>query len=133
MKCIVTNINEKYEEDIFVDAEKGQSITIRADIKEFISANAGGYPVKNIISVGDEKYEIRIFLSADKEDKNYCIEKPMYYFLRKTKGKIVPIGIDSGDNYYCVNNENGKVYYWSAGEDQYYCIASSLEKFTDLF
>lgn len=27
-----------------------------------------------------------------------------------TKGKIIPIGVDSGDNYFCVNNETGKVY-----------------------
>ena len=53
--------------------------------------------------------------------------------MKKTKGKIVPIGIDSGDNYYCVNNETGKVYYWSAGEDSYYCIAESIAEFVTLF
>ena len=57
----------------------------------------------------------------------------MDYFLEKTKGKIVPIGLDSGDNYYCVNNETGKVYYWSAGEDSYYCIAESIMDFIELF
>jgi len=132
MKCIATNI-KKYNERIFSDAEKSHSITIRDDIKAFVKQNAGGYPIKDIIISDGEEYEIRVFLSADRDDENYCIEKSMEYFLQKTKGKIIPIGIDSGDNYYCVNNETGKVYYWSAGEDQYYCIAADLNEFVDLF
>ena len=46
---------------------------------------------------------------------------------------MVPIGIDSGDNYYCVNNENGKVYYWSSSEDSYYYIAESIDEFASFF
>ncbi|MBL6462081.1 MAG: SMI1/KNR4 family protein [Blautia sp.] len=42
-------------------------------------------------------------------------------------------GIDSGDNYYCVNNENGKVYYWSSSEDSYYYIAESIDEFASFF
>ena len=37
--------------------------------------------------------------------------------------------LTSGDNYYCVNNENGKVYYWSSSEDSYYYIAESIDEF----
>lgn len=132
MRCIATGI-KKYDEILFVNAEKNHSVKIREDIKAFVKENTGGYPIKDVISSGGEEYEIRVFLSADTEDKNYCIEKPMDYFLQKTKGKIIPIGIDSGDNYYCVNNETGKVYYWSAGEDQYYCIALNLDEFVELF
>ena len=55
------------------------------------------------------------------------------FFLNRTKAKIVPIGIDSGDNYYCVNNENGKVYYWSSSEDSYYYIAESIDEFASFF
>ena len=72
-------------------------------------------------------------MALDSSDCNYYIEKPLDFFLDKTKGKIVPIGIDSGDNYYCVNNETGKVYYWSASSDQYYCIAESLDEFVNAF
>lgn len=52
---------------------------------------------------------------------------------QKRKDRIIPIGIDSGDNYYCVNNETGKVYYWSMELDEYYCIAENLEMFVSLF
>jgi hypothetical protein len=72
-------------------------------------------------------------MALDESDKNYYILKSMNYFLKKTKGKIIPIGIDSGDNYYCVNNETGKVYYWSAGEDSYYCVAETVDEFVALF
>lgn len=133
MKCIATNIKKSFNEKVFADAEKEFAITIKQTIKDFIKLNAGGYPVKDIVSIDGEDYEVRVFLSADKEDTNYYIAKPMNYFLKKTKNKIIPIGLDSGDNYYCVNNDTEKVYFWSAGEDQYYCIANNLDEFAARF
>ena len=133
MKCISENCKLNINKKIFKDAEKTYSITIRSEIKDFLGENSGGYPVKDIIVSGGEEYEVRAFMSLDESDKNYYILKPMDYFLKKTKGKIIPIGIDSGDNYYCVNNETGKVYYWSAGEDSYYCVAETVDEFVALF
>ena len=133
MKCISTNVKRNIDSTILADAEKKYSITIRDDIKEFIASNSGGYPTKDIIDVEGEEYEVRVFLSLDPEDKNYCIVKPLDFFLNKTKAKIIPVGIDSGDNYYCVNNETGKVYYWGASEDSYYCIAETIDDFISLF
>ena len=133
MKSISTNVKSNVDNTIFAEAEKKYSITIRKDIKNFISVNAGGYPTKDVIVADGDEYEVRVFLSLDSEDKNYCVTKPLDFFLNKTKAKIVPIGLDSGDNYYCVNNENGIVYYWCASEDSYYCIAESIEKFVALF
>ena len=133
MKCISENRKLNINKKIFEDAEKTYSITIRSESKDFLGENSGGYPVKDIIVSDGEEYEVRVFMSLDESDKNYYILKPMDYFLKKTKGKIIPIGIDSGDNYYCVNNETGKVYYWSAGEDSYQCISDSLDKFVLFF
>ena len=133
MKRISNNCKLNINKRIFEDAEKSYSISIRAEIKEFLENNSGGYPVKDVIVSDGEEYEVRVFMSLDASDDNYYIQKPMDYFLKKTKGKIVPIGIDSGDNYYCVNNETGKVYYWSAGEHSYYCIAESIAEFVTLF
>ncbi len=133
MKCISENRKLNINKKIFEDAEKTYSITIRSEIKDFLVENSGGYPVKDTIVSDGEEYEVRVFMSLDESDKNYYILKPMDYFLKKTKGKIIPIGIDSGDNYYCVNNETGKVYYWSAGEDSYYCIAETIDGFISLF
>ena len=129
MKCICKNCTQVVNNTIWTETENKYQIKIRQDIQQFLTANSGGFPIKDIIIVDGEEYEVRVFLSLDSNDKNYYIEKPLNYFLENTKGKIVPIEIDSGDNYYCVNNENGKVYYWSAGENQYYCISESLEVF----
>ena len=129
MKCICKNCTQVVNNTIWTETENKYQIKIRQDIQQFLTANSGGFPIKDIIIVDGEEYEVRVFLSLDSNDKNYYIEKPLNYFLENTKGKIVPIVIDSGDNYYCVNNENGKVYYWSAGENQYYCISESLEAF----
>lgn len=133
MKCISNNCKLNIYKKVFEVAEKKYSVSIRKEIKDFLEKNSGGYPVKDIIVSDGEEYEVRVFLSLDSADENYYIQKPMDYFLEKTKGKIVPIGLDSGDNYYCVNNETGKVYYWSAGEDSYYCIAESIMDFIELF
>ena len=133
MKCISNNCKLNINKKVFEVAEKEYSVSIRKEIKDFLEKNSGGYPVKDIIVSDGEEYEVRVFLSLDSADENYYIQKPMDYFLEKTKGKIVPIGLDSGDNYYCVNNETGKVYYWRAGEDSYYCIAESIMDFIEVF
>lgn len=132
MKCIAKNCDDNVSGSIIAEAEAKCNIVIREDIKEFLRKNSGGYPIKDIISDG-EKYEVRSFLSLAASNKYFSIEKPLWYFLKKTAGKIIPIGIDSGDNYYCVNNETGKVYYWNASEDAYFCIANSLNDFVLLF
>ncbi len=112
---------------------RGIAALLLVSIDKTLSGGLINHPVKDIIVCNGEEYEVRVFLSADKTDQNYCIEKPLDYFLSKTKGKIVPIAIDSGDNYYCVNNETGKVYYWSAEMDEYYNIAQDLLAFEELF
>lgn len=133
MKSISTNCKLKYNIDLFKEIEKKYLISIREDIKVFLEKNSGGYPIKDSIMFDGEEYEIRVFMSLEESDENYYIGKPLEYFLNKTKGKIVPIGIDSGDNYYCVNNETGKVYYWSASDDSYYMISETIEKFIEKF
>ena len=132
MKSISTNCKSNYS-NVLYDVANDNDIVIRQDIIDFLKMNSGGYPVNDVVKFNGEEYEIRVFLSLDDSDANYYIKKPLEYFLKKTKGKIVPIGIDSGDNYYCVNNETGKVYFWSSGEDQYYCISDSLERFVENF
>lgn len=132
MKSISMDCKTNYS-NVLSDAAKKHQIIIRDDIIAFLRLNSGGYPISDIVEFDGEEYEIRVFLSLDSSDEYYYIEKPLEYFLEKTKGKIIPIGIDSGDNYYCVNNETGKVYYWNSGDDKYYCLANSLEGFVEHF
>ena len=132
MKSISTNCKSNYS-NVLYDVANDNDIVIRQDIIDFLKMNSGGYPINDVVKFNGEEYEIRVFLSLDDSDANYYIKKPLEYFLKNTKGKIVPIGIDSGDNYYCVNNENGKVYYWSSSEDSYYYIAESIDEFASFF
>lgn len=128
------NVDKNIDVNIFSNAEKMFAIIIRQDIKSFLIENSGGYPIKNTIIIDGDDYEVRAFLSLDDANKYYNIRKPLDFFMKKkTNKKIVPIGIDSGDNYYCVNNETGKVYYWSASENSYFCIYNSLNNFIALF
>lgn len=133
MKCVLAAPVESINKNFWLEIEKKYNIVVREGIKTFFELNGGGYPMNGIIISDGEEYEVRYFLSLDENDKNYYIGKPLNYFLDKTKGKIIPIGIDSGDNYYCVNNETGRVYYWSASEDHYFCIAENIDSFLKLF
>lgn len=133
MKCISQECDKNININVFFDIEKAYSVILREDIKEFLIENSGGNPVKDIIVSDGNDYEIRVFLSLDDANEYYSIKKPLAYFMRKTNGKIVPIGIDSSDNYYCVNNETGKVYYWCASDNAYFCISNSLSDFIMLF
>lgn len=133
MKSLATDSRVPNDGSIWLQVERDFNISVRDDIKEFLSLNSGGHPTRDIIIVNGEEYEVRVFLSLDSQNKYYFIERPLVTFLRNTKGKIIPIGIDSGDNYYCVNNETGAVYYWSMSQDEYYRISDNLDTFCKLF
>lgn len=133
MKCISKECDKNIDVNVFADTEKTFSVNLREDIKEFLIENSGGYPAKDIIVSDGDDYEIRVFLSLDGANEYYSIKQPLAFFMKNTNGKIVPIGVDSGDNYYCVNNETGKVYYWCASENSYFCISNSLRDFVKLF
>ena len=123
----------KYDESIIKNAEIKFNIVIKKEIVDFFKYNNGGYPTTNYIEVNDEKYEIKAFLSLDKTDDYYCLGESIEYFLSNTKGKIIPFAVDSSDNYFCVNNETGKVYYWSSNFNEYYFIVETLTDFINCF
>lgn len=124
---------EKLQNDYGISAHRTTLAKDIVALQKFEIENSGGYPIKDIIVSDGEDYEVRVFLSLDDANEYYSIKKPLDFFMKNTKGKIVPIGIDSGDNYYCVNNKTGKVYYWCASENSYFCISASLSDFIKLF
>lgn len=133
MRKIATDCRASYNHAILHHAEETYGIVIRADIQSFWAVNNGGYPIRDVILSNGTEYEVRAFLSLDKNDHNYYIEPTLHFFLGNTKGKIIPVALDSGDNYFCVNNETGKVYFWQASINSYYLIANNVEDFIGLF
>ena len=125
-------INEYKVDGIWDEVEEKYDITVRQDIKAFFRKNGGKHPITDVIDIKGEEYEVRVFLSID-EKNMYYVGKSLDYFLTNTDGQIIPVAIDSGSNYYCVNNKTGKVYYWSSEEDSYYPIANNLTSFCKLF
>ena len=91
---------------------------ISDDIIFFVGLNAGGYPVKDIVVINGEEYEVRVFLYTDRKDHGYCIENWWITIWEKIHGKIIPFGKESGDTHYCVNCKIGKGYYWTHIEGQ---------------
>lgn len=133
MNTISTNVNPSIDDTIFTNAENKFEIKIREDVQKFIVANAGGFPVKSVISDGEEEYEVRVFLSLDPIDEHYYLGISLDSFLERTKGRIIPIAVDSEENFFCVNNETGNVYYWSSEIDEYFLVSPSLDEFETLF
>lgn len=115
---------------VFTEIEKQFEIRIRDDVKEFLTSNPG-YPKKGLIRIGEDQYDIRVFLSID-ANSEYYIKKPLMYYLEQTKGVMIPFAIDNSSGYYCTNNNSGKVYYHSSDAETYYCITNSLEQFIAL-
>ena len=115
-KSVIDRIEDKYD------------IYFSEDFKKFFRENNGGIPKKNIFNVNGKEYEIRCFLSFNEGEYN-SIRKPLAWFQEKTYGKIVPVAKDSGDNYYCVNLETEKIYFWDKDDNLYYCVAESFAEF----
>jgi len=116
---------------VFTEIEKQYKIKIRDDVKEFITSNPGGYPKKGLIRIGEDQYDIRVFLSTD-ANSEYFIKKPLMYYLDNTKCAMIPFAIDNSSGYYCVNNASGKIYYHTSDAEAYYCITNSLAQFIAL-
>ena len=105
---------------------------INKSIKNFITKHSGKRPKNDLITVNGEQYEVRTFFSLNLNDVHWYIERPMTAFIEKTNCKYIPIAIDSGDNYYCADNNTGKVYYWSSEVDELHPIADSVKEFERL-
>lgn len=107
--------------------EQNNNIKIPEELVSFFTENNGGTPIKNYFKIDEEEFEIRFFLSFNEND-NYGIFKPAKYLLNETKSKLVPFAVDSGDNYYCYNLENGKIYRTLSDEEGYLFICEKLDE-----
>ena len=129
---ICDKINPILDNSVFQSLEKEYNLTIPECVKAFFEKENSGIPRKRYVSFHGEDYEVRSFLSMNSNDE-YSIFEPLKYFQEKTHGKIVPIAIDSGDNYYCLNLQYNKMYYWSSDADLYYELADSFSEFLAAF
>ena len=112
----IDRIEDKYE------------IDFSEEFKSFFKENNGGIPKNNSFTANGREYEIRCFLSFNEGEYN-SIKAPLASFWEETSGRIIPVARDSGDNYYCINIETGKVYFWSKDDNLYYCIAGTFKEF----
>ena len=116
----------------FSDFEKKYDLLLPEMVKTFFVDNNGGTPKKNYVLFDDEEYEVRFFLSFNMDD-NYSIYKSSDYFMKRTKRRLIPCAIDSGDNYYCFDKDTEKVYYYQASEDAFYAICDCISEFFKAF
>lgn len=131
MKIICTDVKPISDELAIDKIEDKYDIDFSKEFKTFFLENNGGIPINNIFEVNGKEYEIRCFLSFNKGEYN-SINIPLASFWEETKGKIIPIAKDSSDCYYCINIENGKVYFWDKDDNLYYCIAQTLPEFLEI-
>ncbi len=128
-KC--RSVSEIADKAIINSYEEQYKIEFPKEMIDFFDENNGGIPLKKEIVVDGEEYEIRCFLSFNDNEYN-SIKKSLETFQNNTKGKIIPIAKDSGDNYFCLNVENKKVYYWDHEDNKYYRLAESFNEFISL-
>ena len=128
MSIICVDIKQIKDELAIEKLEDKYEFDLPNELKDFFRENNGGIPNKNVFETKGKEYEIRCFLSFNDGEYN-SIKAPLASFQEETQGKIIPIAKDSGDNYYCMNKENGKIYYWDKDDNLYYCIADSFGEF----
>lgn len=128
---VVEKSDKKIDVSIWKELEEKYDIKIIQSIKDFIEANSGGDPVKSMINTQNGLHEVRKVLSLTRDSKYYSIVKYADQFLKDTHGKIIPVAVDSGGNYFCVNNETGRVYFWFEEDGLYYQVADDLNEFAD--
>lgn len=133
MNTIVEKSEKNIDPAIWGELEEKYNIHIIQPIKDFIETNSGGDPLTDMIDTQNGPHEVRKILSLTKTSKYYSIAKYADQFLKETHGKIIPVAVDSGGNYFCVNNETGKVYFWFEEDGLYYLVADDLDEFAKSF
>lgn len=133
MDKIVDKSEQKIDTGIWNYLEDKYHLKISPDIKAFIEVNSGGNPVKDMIDTQNGLHEVRKILSLTEDNPYYSIKKYADEFLTSTKGKIIPVAVDSGGNYFCVHNDTGKVYFWFEEDGLYYPVANNLTEFCEMF
>lgn len=125
IKCIEKSELDSFE--IFKELEYRYNINISEEYIQFIKNYNGGIPVKNIINIQYEEYEIRYFVSYNINDYNY-IGEAFGWFLQETKKKMIPIAKDSGDSYYCYGIDSGEIFYWDREINSYKIIFKTINE-----
>lgn len=118
-----------------VDIEKltrQYGINLPYYVIEFFKKNNGGTPYRNKFRVKGETYELRYFLSFNENDYHF-IGKALESFQKESNGVIFPLATDSGDDYFCLNLQDDKIYYWDADVNQYFNIARDFDTFIGYF
>lgn len=104
-------------------------IKIPNNVKKFFLKNNGGKPYIDVINTNGRDWDIRCFLSFNPNNRYYSIQKCLPFFLEESKGKMIPIAVDNGGNYYCIDSA-GKVYNWfHEEENSYTLITKSFDEF----
>lgn len=128
MTIICTDVSKLVDPNRIDEIGMLYGIKFESDFKEFIMKNNGGIPINSSVLINGKEYEIRCFMSFNKDEYN-SIDLAIESFQKETKGKIYPIAKDSGDNYFCINRENGKVYFWNKDDNLYYRLTDSFQEF----
>lgn len=125
---ICTNVKVITDQLAIDNLARKYNIIFPEGFKSFFKENNGGIPKKTTITVSGTEYSIRCFLSFNEGEYN-SIGKPLAWFQEKTNGKIIPIAKDDADNYYCLNVETGKIYFFDNDDDLYYYISETFPEF----
>ena len=128
MEVICRDVREIDDVSFIKRFEDKYDIEFSKDFISFMKLNNGGIPLKKQVELAGDLYEVRCFLSFFDDEYN-SIGKPLESFQKKTKGKIIPFAIDSGDNYFCLNLDTEKIYYWDREDDLFYLLSNSFTEF----
>ena len=97
---------------------------VASSVKMFL-LQKGGVKTNCYIKVNGDEYEVRAVLTLD--DGEYSLKKSIKSILKASNNKLIPIAVDSGSNYYCVDLKGTTVYRDCHEEDGFEKLCSFAE------
>ena len=128
MNVICKKVSDLNNKTVIEEMGELYNIKFPSMMVSFFEKNNGGIPMKKEFFSNGEEYEIRCFLSFNEEEYT-SIRKPLDFFQKETNGKVIPFAKDSADNYFCINLQTEKIYFWDKDDNLYYNISNNFEEF----
>lgn len=110
----------------FDELEKKYNIKIAPSIRSFIN-EFGDKNFDAYIKIGKDEYEVRGVFSTS-SSKGYAgpLNKVIKSVLNDSSNKLIPVAVDSGSNYYCVDLKGSTVYVQNHEEDGFEKLCSFI-------
>lgn len=104
---VIETFMDEYNPPKTIKKSTLSQLKVSPSVKHFMLTQ-GGAKQNCYIKINNSEYEVRAVLTIG--DGYWSIEKVIKSILNDSNNKLIPIAVDSGSNYYCVDLKGSTVY-----------------------